>query len=48
MCKEKKIFLIDHGQKINENRLNSGKLHLNRREAKILSTSFLQYISKSF
>ena len=48
MCKEKNIFLIDHGKKIKANYLNSSKLHLNRRGARILSTSFLQHISKVF
>lgn len=48
MCKEQNIFLIDYSEKIKENHLNSSNLHLNRGEAKILSTSFLQYISKIF
>ena len=41
MCKEMKIFLLDHGKKIIANRLNGSKFHLNRRGAKILITTFL-------
>lgn len=46
MRKENNIFLIDNGKKIKANHLNSSKLHLNRKGAKILSTSFLQHISR--
>ena len=48
MRKEKNIFLIDHGNEIQVDHLNSSKLHLDRRGAEILSTSFLQHISKVF
>ena len=48
MCKEKNIFLINHGKKIKANPLNNSKLYLNRRRAKILSTSFLQHNFKGF
>ena len=46
MCKEKSIFLFDHGKRIKANHLNSSKIHLDRRGANILSNTFIQHISK--
>ena len=48
MCKEKNIFLIDHGKRIKVNHLNSSKIHLNRRGANIFSNTFLYNIFQKF
>ena len=48
MCKEKNIFLIDHGKRIKANHLNSSKIHLNWRGDTILSNTFIKHISKVF
>ena len=48
ICKEKNIFLIDHGKRIKANHLNSSKIHLIRGGANILSNTFIQHISKVF
>ena len=46
MCKEKNICFIDHGKRIKANHLNSSKIQLNRRGANILSSTFIQHISR--
>ena len=45
-CQEKNFFLIDHSNRIKASHLNSSKLHLNRKGAKILNSSFVRHISK--
>ena len=48
MCNRKNFYLIDHSKKVKACQLNSGRLHLNRKGANILSRSFKQHISKVF
>ena len=48
MCNRKNFYLIDHSKKIKTNHLNIDSLHLNRKGANILSSSFKQHISKVF
>ena len=48
MCNRKNFYLIDHSKKVKASHLNSGRLHLNRKGANILSRSFKQHISKVF
>ena len=48
MCNRKNFFLIDYCKKIKASHVNSSRLHLNRKGARILSSSFTQHISKVF
>ena len=48
MCNRKNCYLIDHSKKIKASHLNSSTLHLNRKGANILSSSYTQHISKVF
>ena len=45
MCKQKNIYLIDNTNKIKEQDLNKGKLHLNKRVSNILSSTFVSELS---
>ena len=48
MSNRKNFFLIDYCKKIKASHVNSSRLHLNRKGARILSSSFTQHISKVF
>ena len=48
MCNRKNFFLIDYCKKIKASHVNSSRLHLNRKGARILSSSFTQHISMVF
>ena len=48
MCNRKNFYFIDHRKKIKVSHLNSSRVHLNRKEANILSSSLTQNISKVF
>ena len=48
MCNRKNFFLIDHSKKFKAIHLNSGRLHLNRKGANILSSSLKQHILEAF
>ena len=46
LCEEKNLYLIDNNNKIKEQHLNEGKLHLNKRGYNILSSDFISKLSK--
>ena len=48
LCHERNIYLIDHSKKIKPNHLNKGKLHLNKNGSNILSSTFVNEISRVF
>ena len=47
-CKEKNYYLIDYSTRIKRNHLNKGKLHLNQKGTKLLSSIFVKELSKVF
>ena len=47
-CKGKNYYLIDYSRRIKRNHLNKGKLHLNQKGAKLLSSIFVKELSKVF
>ena len=47
-CKGKNYYLIDYSTRIKRNHLNKGKLHLNQKGAKLLSSIFVKELSKVF
>ena len=48
LCKEKNYDLIDHSTRIKRNHLNKEKLHLNKKDTKLLSDIFVKELSKIF
>ena len=46
LCKEKNIYFIDNSKRIKAQHLNQGRLHLNRKGSNILSSIFVNEISK--
>ena len=46
MCKDKNIYLIDNTNKIKVQNLNKGKLHLNKRSLNVLSSNFVNELSR--
>ena len=48
LCHERNIYLIHHSKKIKTNHLNKDKLHLNKNGSDILSSTFVNEISRVF
>ena len=48
LCHERYIYLIDHSKKIKTNHLNKGKLHLKKNSSNILSSTFVNEVSRVF
>ena len=48
LCHERKMYLIDHSEKIKPNHLNKGKLHLSKNGPNILSRTSVNEISRVF
>ena len=48
MCKDKNIYLIDNTNRIKAQHLNKGKLHLNKRGSNMLSSTFVNELSRIF
>ena len=46
MCKDKNIYLIDNTNKMKVQNLNKGKLHLNKRSLNVLSSNFVNELSR--
>ena len=46
ICRERSLYLIDNSKKMKQQHLNNGKLHLNQKDARILSDIYLREISK--
>ena len=47
LCKEKKLYFINHEKKITVKHLNGSKLQLNRKGTSILSNAFIESISNA-
>ena len=47
LCKEKKLYYINHEKKITVKHLNGSKLHLNKKGTSILSNTFVESISNA-
>ena len=47
LCKEKKLYHINHEKKTTVKHLNGSKLHLNRKDTNILSNTFVEFISNA-
>ena len=48
MCKDKNIYLIDNTNRIKAQHLNKGNLHLNKRGSNMLSSTFVNELSRIF
>ena len=47
LCKEKKLYYINHEKKITVKHLNGSKLHLNKKGTSILLNTFIESISNA-
>ena len=45
LCKDRNLYLIDNIKKFRSHHLNKGKLHLNRKESKLLNDTFIRQLS---